>query len=194
MEELKEYAKKNLIPIVRDKTAEKLSNLVKQEKPKRILEIGTAIGFSAILLLKSCDGNITTIEKNAERFNQAKKNIEKYNLSSRATLVLGDALESLKILAEKKERFDFIFLDGPKGQYINYYPYLKEMLSGGGILFTDNIDLLGLIDSPEKVCHKNRAMVNHMKKYLETLENDKSFKTEFYHIDDGFSISKKIAD
>ena len=163
MERLKKYAHENMIPIVREKTAKKLASLCEEKNPKRILEIGTAIGYSAILMLSSCDGEIVSIEKNEERFLEAQKNIENYGFSSRATLLLGDALEKLMELDERGLKFDFIFLDGPKGQYKNYFPFLKNMLNGGGILFADNIDLLGLLDSPEKVNHKNRAMVNHMK-------------------------------
>lgn len=191
MEKLKRYAKENFIPIIRDETLKFLLETCKNASPKRILEIGTAIGYSGILLLKNSDAQLVTIEKNEQRAAEALDNFKKYEVLSRVELKLGDALEEIEKLKINSEKFDFIFLDGPKGQYFRYYPLLKELLSGGGTMFVDNVDLLGLIDSPEKVTHKNRAMFNNMKKFISMVENDSEIEKKFYHIDDGFCIIRK---
>lgn len=191
MEELKKYAKENMIPIVRDKTAEVLVNLCKKIGPKHILEIGTAIGYSGILMLKSTDADLVTIEKNEQRALEAQTNFEKYGFKDNVDIKIGDAEEEVKKLSEQNRKFDLIFLDGPKGQYFRYYPYLKDMLTGGGTLFADNVDLLGLIENPQVVTHKNRAMFNNMNKFIDIVKNDKDMTTTFYHIDDGFCIIEK---
>ena len=191
MEELKNFAKENFIPIIRDETLKYLLETCKICNAKRILEIGTAIGYSGICMLQSTDASLVTIEKNEERANQALTNFKKYGLDKKVELRLGDALVELEKLAKEKRKFEFIFLDGPKGQYFRYYPFLKEMLTGGGTMFVDNVDLLGLIDSPEKVTHKNRAMFNNMKKFISMVENDDEVEKKFYHIDDGFCICTK---
>lgn len=191
MEELKKYAKENMIPIVRDKTAEVLVNLCKKIGPKHILEIGTAIGYSGILMLKSTDADLVTIEKNEQRALEAQTNFEKYGFKDNVDIKIGDAEEEVKKLSEQNRKFDLIFLDGPKGQYFRYYPYLKDMLTGGGTLFADNVDLLGLIENPQVVTHKNRAMFNNMNKFIDIVKNDKDMITTFYHIDDGFCIIEK---
>lgn len=191
MEKLKRYAKENFVPIIRDETLKFLLETCKNASPKRILEIGTAIGYSGILLLKNSDAQLVTIEKNERRAAEALDNFKKYEVLSRVELKLGDALEEIEKLKINSEKFDFIFLDGPKGQYFRYYPLLKELLSGGGTMFVDNVDLLGLIDSPEKVTHKNRAMFNNMKKFISMVENDSEIEKNFYHIDDGFCIIRK---
>lgn len=191
MKEIIDYAKENMIPIVREQTSKVLVELCKNKNPKNILEIGTAIGYSGILMLSATDASLTTIEKNPERAQISIENFKKYGYSNRVDLKLGDALEELQKLALNPEKFDFIFLDGPKGQYFRYYPYLKQMLTVGGIIFADNVDLLGLLETPEKVNHKNRAMVNNMKKFIETVKNDEEIKATFYHTDDGFCILEK---
>lgn len=192
MEELKKYAKENMIPIVRDKTADKLVEICISIKPKHILEIGTAIGYSGILMLTSTDALLTTIEKNEERAEQALSNFKRFNLLDRVNLKLGDALDEIEKLYNSMQKYDLIFLDGPKGQYFRYYPFLKEMLRYEGVIFADNVDLLGLLSSPQLVTHKKRAMVNNMKKFIEIVQSDVDMETKFYHIDDGFCIIKKI--
>ena len=166
LEQLKIYAKENHIPIVRDKTLEKLLEISRKEDVKKILEIGTAVGYST------------------------KQNIEKAGYLRQTRLFNQDALETLQDLVKSGEKFDLVFLDGAKGQYIKYLPYLKQMLNKKGIIFADNINLLGYVNS-DFVPHKHRSMVNNMKKFIEALKNDSELVTTFYNIDDGFSISQK---
>lgn len=190
IEEIKKKAIENHVPIVRDKTIKKIIELLKVSQTKEILEIGTAVGYSGIVMLSNSLANLTTIEKNHERFIEAKNNFTNYNLLDRATLIEGDALEELERLVKDNKKFDFIFLDGPKGQYIKYYPLIKSLLNNKGILFADNILMNGLIEDSSRVNHKNRTMVRNMKSFLNQLKEDKDFSTTFYNIDDGFAISQ----
>ncbi len=192
MQELKDYALVNYIPIIRDNTAKKLIEICKETNPKKILEIGTAIGYSGIIMLKNCNGKLYTIEKDDLRAQLANENFKKFGFANRVNLYEDDALNVLKKLDEEKEHFDLIFLDGAKGQYIKYYPYIKNLLNVGGILFADNVFLHGLVKSEEKIPHKSRTMVVNLRKFIDALKSDEEYKTTFYDIDDGFSISKKI--
>lgn len=191
MKEIKAEAKQNYIPIVRDETAKKLEEICVQYQPNKILEIGTAIGYSGIKMLKNCNAVLYTIEKDEKRAIVAKENFNKYNVSERVIQFVDDAQKTIEILLEQNEKFDLIFLDGAKGQYIKYYPILKNLLISGGILFCDNIYLQGMVKQEGKVPHKHRSMVNNLRKFIEALKMDKDLDTKFYDIDDGFSISMK---
>ena len=190
--EIKLNATENHVPIVRDKTIEKIIEVIKENDCKQILEIGTAVGYSGIVILSNSSAFLTTIEKNETRFHQAKANFRACNLESRVCLIEGDAFTEIENLSAQKEKFDFIFLDGPKGQYIKYLPFLKELLNNGGILFADNILMSGLLEDESRVNHKNRTMVRNMKAFLDNIQNDEDFKTQIYKIDDGFTISQLI--
>lgn len=192
MDNLKRFAEENFIPIVRDETAKILMEECKKNSPQNILEIGTAIGYSGILMLKSCNGHLYTIEKDISRYEIAKENFVKYGMSERVTLILGDAKEQLEILKSHNYKFDFVFLDGPKGQYIKYLPTIKSLLNKNAILFSDNVLMHGFINHQEKVTHKNRAMVRNMKAFNDEIMNDKDFDSKFYEIDDGFIVSRKL--
>lgn len=192
MDKLKRFAEENFIPIVRDETAKILMEECKKNSPQKILEIGTAIGYSGILMLKSCNGHLYTIEKDISRYEIAKENFVKYGMSERVTLMLGDAKEQLEILKSHNYKFDFVFLDGPKGQYIKYLPTIKSLLNKNAILFSDNVLMHGLINHQEEVTHKNRAMVRNMKAFNDEIMNDKDFDSKFYEIDDGFIVSRKL--
>ena len=191
MEKIKAYAKEHYIPIVREQTSQRLVEECRNLQPSRILEIGTAIGYSGILMLSSCNGNLITIEKDADKAKLAKENFERFGLEKRVEIRVNDAIIELEKIQNSGEKFDFIFLDGPKGQYKNYYPILKNCLSDNGTLFVDNVSLLGLVDNPEKITHKNRSMTNNMKTFLNMIENDSDIKYQIYHIDDGFCIINK---
>lgn len=192
IEKIKLKALENHVPIVRDRTILKIINIINERNYHNVLEIGTAVGYSGIMILANSQAKLTTIEKDEQRFLQAQENFTNCSLNSRVVQIKGDALEELKNLLSKKEKFDFVFLDGPKGQYIKYYPLIKEMLIPQGTLFADNILMGGLLEDSSKVNHKNRTMVRNMKKFLEMLESDDDYQTETFKIDDGFTVSKKI--
>lgn len=191
MEELKKFAEENYIPIVRDRTANALMEECKKKSPKLILEIGTAIGYSGLLMLKSCDGYLYTIEKDESRYQMALKNFNLFNMSNRVNLILGDAKDELEKLVNQNIKFDFVFLDGPKGQYIKYLPMIKKLLNDDGIVFSDNVLMHGLIEHQENVTHKNRSMVRNMIAFKDEIMNDREFESKLYNIEDGFIISKK---
>ena len=190
LEEIANRARKGYIPIIRDNTAQALIKVCKEKNPKRILEIGTAIGYSGLLMLQNCQAFLYTIEKDEQRLAEAEKNFKLFGQEARVKLILDDALIALEKLCNDNEKFDLVFLDGAKGQYIKYYPLIKKLLNRDGILFTDNIYMHGMVKSEEKIAHKHRSMVVNLRKYIELLKNDKDFTTNFYDIDDGYSISK----
>ncbi len=186
--EIEAFGRINGYPIIREKGAQVLVDLVKQNKPKKILEIGTAIGYSGSLMLTNCEGSLVTLELNAQSAEIARQNFAQLGLSDRVEVIVGDAKESLQKLTEK---FDFIFLDGPKGQYINYLPVLKDLLNVGGLLVADNVHYHGLVlkeGVPEK---KNRTIVNNLRKYLQSVTSDVTLKTEILPFADGIAISRK---
>lgn len=186
-EEIKESARARYIPIIRDESLGLLLGECEKINPKHILEIGTAIGYSSLAMLSACGAHITTIEKDETRFHEALANFEKYNCTHRMTVILGDAADVIKSLNGK---FDLIFLDGAKGQYIKYLPRLKQLLSVGGTLIADNIYLHGMVQSEEKIPHKHRSMVMNLRAFIEALKNDPDLETTFVDLEDGMSISK----
>jgi len=187
---LKKYAKENNIPILRTNTANLLSFIVSLKKPKRILEIGTAIGYSGTILLENSESDaiLDTIELKEDMANLAKENFLKLNYLNRVNIYCDDAKN---VLPNLKEKYDFIFLDGPKAQYIHYLPYLITLLNENGILFADNVLFKGLVFSGEEVQHKNRTIVKNLEQFLIEISENPMLKTQIIDIEDGVSISKK---
>ena len=180
------------MPFIRDESAKILFDICQKEKPKNILEIGTAVGYSALLMLEGAkDAFITTIEKDNERAQQAMTNFEKNGVKERVDLIVGDAGEVLPQLEDEGKEFDLIFLDGPKGQYLRYLPHLKKMLCKGGLLVADNVLLHGWVKGEEFVKHKHRSMVVNLRKFLKCLEEDHDFDSKLLEIEDGMTISRK---
>lgn len=180
------------MPFIRDESAKILFDICQKEKPKNILEIGTAVGYSALLMLEGAkDAFITTIEKDNERAQQAMTNFEKNGVKERVDLIVGDAGEVLPQLEDEGKEFDLIFLDGPKGQYLRYLPHLKKMLCKGGLLVADNVLLHGWVKGEEFVKHKHRSMVVNLRKFLKALEEDCDFDSKLLEIEDGMTISRK---
>lgn len=187
--ELEKYAKENKVPIIQQDGLNFIINYIKENKVKNILEIGTAIGYSAInMALTSKDIKITTIERNEKMYAEARKNIRKFELEKRITLVLKDALD-----IEVKGKYDLIFIDAAKAQYIKFFEKFKHNLTKDGVIITDNLNFHGLTKNPETIQSKNlRALVTKINKYKEFLKNNKEFKTTFYQIGDGITVSKRI--
>ena len=185
--DIETFARKNKFPVLLRPSAIELHQLIKQFNPQKILEIGTAIGYSGTIILLSCDGNLVTLEKDNASAQIAQETFKKFNLQKRVTLINCDAID---YLINCKEKFDFVFLDGPKGQYIKYYPYIKKILNTGGILFADNVLFRGLVKQPTYE-RKYRSLVNHLKEFNNTLLEDKDFDTLIKEIGDGVLIAKK---
>ena len=187
--ELEKYAKENKVPIIQQDGLNFIINYIKENKVKNILEIRTAIGYTAInMALTSKDIKITTIERNEKMYAEARKNIRKFELEKRITLVLKDALD-----IEVKGKYDLIFIDAAKAQYIKFFEKFKHNLTKDGVIITDNLNFHGLTKNPETIQSKNlRALVTKINKYKEFLKNNKEFKTTFYQIGDGITVSKRI--
>ncbi len=192
IKELYDFAHNKEIPVAKPETTKLLHILSLTKKPKKILELGTGIGCSAIILSKASeDSSILTVEKNPDNYNEALSLISLNNLSDRIKVINDDGINVLKDLAEKNEKFDFIFLDSAKAQYIDYYPYLTDMLTNGGMLVTDNVLYGGMVATDELVEHRKRTIVKRLRMYIDALNNDKTLQTVVVPIGDGVAISVK---
>ena len=186
LQKLEKFARANNIPVLLDDSAKFLAEFVKKHQFKNILEIGTAVGYSgSIMLLSSEYANLTTIEKNEDSFNRAIDTFRQLDLSDRVCQILGDGFEEINKLKEQSKKYDLIFLDGPKGQYLFYYPVLLNMLEDGGCLLVDNVLFKGLVRSTEDVGHKKRAMITKLRKFLNEIETREDLNTTIHEIGDG---------
>ncbi len=184
--ELEAYAEENHVPIVTKDTAWLLRSLMCMQKPKKILEIGTAIGYSAILFAKYSDASIVTLEKDEETALVAKKNIERAGLSDRIQVIVGDAMESIKGIDDK---FDFVFLDANKSHYKDYLPDILRNLSDGGVVVSDNILYKGMVANDELVTKRQKTIVKNLREYLNILTNHTELVTSIIPIGDGVALS-----
>lgn len=188
--DLRKYAKENNIPIIKPQTENLLKLFTEIKKPQKILEIGTAIGFSAAVMLLCGNENskIYSIELDENRYILAKQNLKQMGLLKRAELFLGDATE---IIPNLTGSYDMIFVDGPKGQYINFLPYLLNVLNCGGLLVCDNVLYRGLVDGKVKMRKKSVTMINNLRLFLDEIKNNTNLTTHIFDIDDGISVSIK---
>lgn len=197
LDKLEEEALKNDVPIIRRSMQRFLKLMLQMNKPNEILEVGTAVGFSAILMASYSDSNITTIEKYEKRIPVAKENFKKSGYDDRITFLNGDAADILKdlaneVIAGKRNPFDMIFMDAAKAQYINYLPDVLTLLRPGGILITDNVlqdDTV--IMSKFTVERRDRTIHKRMREYLFEIMNNDSLTTDILQVGDGVSVSVK---
>ena len=190
MDQILDYAVQNNVPIIRDESLGVLLDTVKKYNPQNILEIGTAIGYSGIHMLKVSSAKLTTVELDKTRFEVAKSNFTRFALADRVEMFNVDALKYLQDAVDSGKKFDFVFLDGPKGQYVKYLPYLDKLLVGGGIIFADNVYFRGMVQGDEVPPHKYRTIVVNLRKYLQKV-SEKPFKTQIIAIEDGIAITQK---
>ena len=175
------------IPVADEETLNYLLVTLKALRPRRILEIGTAVGLSASAMLYACpDATVTTMELDEERYLEARENFKKLGVENRVTSYLGDAFEILTMMDGK---FDFIFLDGPKAQYEKYLFDIKRLLNKGGVLFSDDVLLYGWVSGEEETPQKRRSIVEKIKNYLDVLTNDPSFTTAVLNVGEGVAVS-----
>lgn len=182
----------NYVPIIRKETKELLKVLLCMKQPKRVLEVGTAVGFSAIFMSDYLpDGStITTIEKYEPRIIEAKKNFKRAGKENQITLLEGDAEEVLKTL---EPPYDFIFMDAAKGQYLHFFQEILRLLPKDGVLVSDNVLQDGdIIQSRYGVTRRNRTIHSRMREYLYTLKNREELETVILPVGDGVTISTKI--
>ena len=191
LNELESTALQMEVPIIRPGTQSLLHFLLELLKPKKILEVGTAIGFSALLMSEYApeDCKITTIEKYEKRIPLARENFEKAGKSHCITLLEGDATDLLKTL---EGPFDFIFMDAAKGQYIHFLPDIIRLLSEGGLLVSDNVLQDGdVLESRYAVTRRNRTIHARMREYLYTLKHSEELTTSILPVGDGMALSVK---
>ena len=175
------------IPVADDETLNFLLLTLRMAKPLRILEIGTALGLSAVSMLYECpSARLTTIELEEERYLEAKKNFADFGVSDRINAHLGDAGE---ILAMMDGEIDFVFLDGPKAQYEKYLFDLKRLMKQGAILFADDVLLYGWVSGEEPTPQKRHSIVDKIRSYLEVVTADKDFITSVLNVGDGVALS-----
>lgn len=185
MKELEFEAETYNIPIIRKSERQLLFKTVYENKPKRILEIGTAIGFSALLMATANDDAIIdTVEKDTKRFERAKKAIEDANMTERINCISGDAD---KVISELSVNYDFVYLDGPKGQYLNHLKKIEKILSEKAVIVADNVLFKGLVKSGEYPPHRYRTIVVRLREYLEYVNRE--YSTAIYEEGDGMAIS-----
>lgn len=190
LKEIKEDAIKNHVPIVHKEVAALLKVITKTSNTKKILEVGTAVGYSTILLCQAAgkDAQVTTIERDRERVEEALINIKRVNLSKNIQVIEGDAQEVLKFLDQK---YDLIFLDGAKGHYKDMLMDCINLLKDGGLLVSDNILFKGMVANDELVIRRKRTIVNRMRDYLSYICNHPQLDTSIIPIGDGVAISYK---
>ena len=188
LEEIKNKAIIDKIPIMQDEGIEFLTNYIKNNNVKQILEIGTAVGYSSIkMALINKNINITTIERDELRYKEAIANITKMNLNNQIKCIKGDALE-----IELNDKYDLIFIDASKGHSIDFFNNFKNNLVIAGTIVTDNLSFHGLVEDETKAVTKNqKGLVKRIKKFISFLDNNEEFSTTYIMVGDKISISKR---
>ena len=187
LEKMEKYAEKNNIPIMMKDGIEFLEKYIKEKEVKNILEIGTAIGYSAIRMCISSDIKVTTIERDKPRYQEALKNIEEASLQQQIKVINLDAFD-----VNLEEKYDLIFIDAAKGQYIKFFEKFKNNLTTNGTIISDNLSFHGFINQKERIESKNlRQLVNKIKKYIEFLKENEEYETTFYDIGDGIGVTRR---
>ena len=188
---LEKFARERYIPVMLDDTKELLFATVKERQPTRILEIGTAIGYSGIVMLSASDkATLNTIELNENNALLARKNFTEFGMIDRVNIFVGDARD---IIPKLTGSYDFIFLDGPKGQYETFFPYLTDLLEVGGTLVCDNVLYKGLVEHvPDNKRHKHITVARNMRAFLDDITTNERYSTTLHRIGDGVTVSTKI--
>ena len=187
IKEMERFAEANNVPIIEPESILFIKKYIKLNDVKKVLEIGTAIGYSAILMAATKgDVEVTTIERDDKRYREAVKNVNEAGLDDRIEVVFNDALE-VNLAGYK---YDLIFIDAAKSQLIKYFEKFQNYLNPGGVIITDNIKFHGLVDAKEKIESKNvRQLVDKIEDYKEYLTNNDEFITKFYDVGDGLAVS-----
>lgn len=189
LEKIKEKALEDHIPIIMDDTLEVIANRLKNVKPRKILEIGTAVGYSAICFSEflSEDGKIDTIEREHDRVEEARKNIEKAEVQDKINIIEGDAVEILPTLQGK---YNVVFIDASKGKYPFFLKEALRLLADNGIIFADNVLYKGYVLSDYNK-HKQRTAVRNLREFLAELQNNPELKTEILEVGDGLAVAER---
>lgn len=194
-EEIRAYAEKYAVPIMREETSKLIARFAKQKNPEFILEIGTAIGYSGTVMLKNCKAKLITIEHNKDYIKQAKKNFKANNVSGRVKILEGDCLVILANLAAQekfREKFDIIFLDGPKAQYGNMLELIILLLKNNGTLIVDDVLFHKHLSQDGKVSRRFKTIETRMNDFIKKCKIHPKFsKFDIKTIDDGIIFAEK---
>jgi predicted O-methyltransferase YrrM len=185
---MEKYAKTHDVPIAQPETMRFLEVLIKASGVEKVLEVGSAIGYSAIAMAK-CGAHVTTIERDDKMLTQLYANLKKYGFEDKVTVVAGDALDVLKELTGE---FDMVFLDAAKGHYMNFLPHCMRLIKTGGILVSDNILYKGMVATDELAIRRKVTIIRRMREYLTHICNHSGLITSIVPIGDGCAISYKI--
>ena len=185
-EKMKSKALENHIPIIMDDTLEKIIEILNEEKPKRILEIGTAVGYSASCFAIYSEAQIDTIELDEERAKEAIENVKKVGVESRINIMIGNAVDILPTL---NDEYDIVFIDAAKSKYSIFLSEGKRLIKNGGLILADNVLYKGYVMSDYNK-HKQRTAVRHLREYIKEVTEDPNLKTEILEIGDGLAITR----
>lgn len=187
--ELVDYAETNRVPIVSQDVARFIELLLKIIKPKNILEIGSAIGYSSLIMSKASDANILTIEKDEETFKVLKENLKKYDTGNKIKAINDDAINALKSM-DKEEKFDFCFIDANKSQYEEYLNLVYDLTRDNALILIDNILFRGFVAKDEDN-KRYRTIIKNLKKFIEDVKSDKRFTASLLTVHDGLLLLRK---
>lgn len=187
--ELVDYAETNRVPIVSQDVARFIELLLKIIKPKNILEIGSAIGYSSLIMYKASDANILTIEKDEETFKLLKENLKKYDTDNKIKAINDDAINALKSM-DKEEKFDFCFIDANKSQYEEYLNLVYDLTRDNALILIDNILFRGFVAKDEDN-KRYRTIIKNLKKFIEDVKSDKRFTASLLTVHDGLLLLRK---
>ena len=187
---MEQYAEEHNVPIIEKDSIAYIMKYIKKNNIKSILEIGSAIGYSGILMASANpDVVVTTIEKDEERYMECLKNVKKCGMEKKINVVFQDALE-LNLSTDNK--YDLIFIDAAKGQYTKFFEKYKYFLNDNGVIITDNLKFHGYVGKSDKIDSKNlKGLVTKIENYIEFLRDNEEFDTKFYDLGDGLSFSVK---
>ena len=188
-EKMKSKALENHIPIIMDDTLEKIIEILNEEKPKKILEIGTAVGYSASCFAIYSEAQIDTIELDEERAKEAIENVKKVGVESRINIMIGNAVDILPTL---NDEYDIVFIDAAKSKYSIFLSEGKRLIKNGGLILADNVLYKGYVMSDYNK-HKQRTAVRHLREYIKEITENPNFKTEILEVGDGLAISTILA-
>lgn len=187
--ELVDYAETNRVPIVSQDVARFIELLLKIIKPKNILEIGSAIGYSSLIMSKASDANILTIEKDEETFKVLKENLKKYDTDNKIKAINDDAINTLKSM-DKEVKFDFCFIDANKSQYEEYLNLVYDLTRDNALILIDNILFRGFVAKNEDN-KRYRTIIKNLKKFIEDVKSDKRFTASLLTVHDGLLLLRK---
>lgn len=185
--EMEKYAKEYNVPIIEKESIAFIMKFIKANDTKEILEIGSAIGYSAILMASVKEEiKVTTIERDEMKYMECLKNVKKCNMENKINVVYQDALE----VNLRDVSYDLIFIDAAKGQYMKFFEKYKYFLKPGGVIVTDNLKFHGHVGNRNKIASRNlKQLVGKIENYIEFLKNNDEFETKFYDVGDGLSVS-----